>query len=174
MNINTSKELYKKAKNIIPGGVNSPVRAFDSVGGSPLFIRKAEGAYLYDEDGNKYIDLISSWGPMLLGHADPDVLKAVTETAKNSTSFGAPTRLEIEIADLITDTINGIDKIRMVNSGTEACMSAIRVARGYTGKDKIIKLDNTKVSDQNDNTFYLEVAYLDLNKKEIFSYIIEM
>ncbi|MBK98333.1 MAG: glutamate-1-semialdehyde-2,1-aminomutase [Balneola sp.] len=139
MNINTSKELYKKAKNIIPGGVNSPVRAFNSVGGSPLFIRKAEGAYLYDEDGNKYIDLISSWGPMLLGHADPDVLKAVTETAKNSTSFGAPTRLEIEIADLITDTIKGIDKIRMVNSGTEACMSAIRIARGYTGRDKIIK-----------------------------------
>ncbi|MFN1835031.1 glutamate-1-semialdehyde 2,1-aminomutase [Balneola sp. MJW-20] len=139
MNIDKSKELYERAEKVIPGGVNSPVRAFNSVGGTPLFMKKAEGAYLYDEDGNKYIDFISSWGPMLLGHAEPDVVKAVSEVAKHSTSFGAPTRLEVEIAELITSSIPGVDKIRMVNSGTEACMSAIRVARGYTGREKVLK-----------------------------------
>lgn len=139
MNYKSSKDLYKRASKVIPGGVNSPVRAFNSVGGTPIFITKAKGAYLWDEDGNKYIDYISSWGPMLLGHADPDVVKAVQETAENSTSFGAPTRLEVEMAELITSSIPGVDKVRMVNSGTEATMSAIRVARGYTGKNKIIK-----------------------------------
>lgn len=139
MNYENSKELYDRASKVIPGGVNSPVRAFNSVGGTPLFISRANGAYLWDEDGNKYIDYIGSWGPMLLGHAEPDVVKAVQETAKNSTSFGTPTRLEVDVAELITSSIPGLDKIRMVNSGTEATMSAIRVARGYTGKNKIIK-----------------------------------
>ncbi|MFP8489178.1 glutamate-1-semialdehyde 2,1-aminomutase [Gracilimonas sp. Q87] len=139
MNYQNSKNLFERASKVIPGGVNSPVRAFNSVGGTPIFITKAKGAYLWDEDGNKYIDYISSWGPMLLGHAEPDIVKAVQETALNSTSFGAPTRLEVEMAELITGSIPGIDKIRMVNSGTEATMSAIRVARGYTGKNKIIK-----------------------------------
>ncbi|MCP9292443.1 glutamate-1-semialdehyde 2,1-aminomutase [Gracilimonas sediminicola] len=134
-----SKELYERASKVIPGGVNSPVRAFNSVGGTPLFITRAQGSYLWDEEGNRYIDLISSWGPMLLGHAEPDVIKAVQQTAENSTSFGAPTRLEVEMAELITSSVPGVDKIRMVNSGTEATMSAIRVARGYTGKNKIIK-----------------------------------
>lgn len=139
METSKSKALYERASEVIPGGVNSPVRAFNSVGGTPIFINKAKGAYLWDEDGNKYIDYISSWGPMLLGHAEPNVVKAVQETAANSTSFGAPTRLEVEMAELITSSVPGVDKVRMVNSGTEATMSAIRVARGYTGKNKIIK-----------------------------------
>lgn len=139
MNYQNSKDLYERASKVIPGGVNSPVRAFNSVGGTPIFITKANGAYLWDEDGNKYIDYISSWGPMLLGHAEPDVVKAVQETAENSTSFGAPTSLEVEMAELITRSVPGMDKVRMVNSGTEATMSAIRVARGYTGNNKIIK-----------------------------------
>ncbi|MEX2604767.1 MAG: glutamate-1-semialdehyde 2,1-aminomutase [Gracilimonas sp.] len=139
MNYPYSKELFERAEKVIPGGVNSPVRAFNSVGGTPIFITKAKGAYLWDEDGNRYIDYISSWGPMLLGHADPDVVKAVQQTAEHSTSFGAPTRLEVEMAELITSSVPGVDKVRMVNSGTEATMSAIRVARGYTGKNKIIK-----------------------------------
>lgn len=134
-----SNALFERAQKVIPGGVNSPVRAFNSVGGSPVFIKRAEGAYLFDEDGNKYIDFIGSWGPMLLGHADPDIVDAVRETALGSTSFGAPTKLEVEMAELITSSVQGIDKIRMVNSGTEATMSAIRVARGFTGKNKIIK-----------------------------------
>lgn len=134
-----SKALFEQAEKVIPGGVNSPVRAFNSVGGTPLFITKAKGSYLWDEDGNRYIDLISSWGPMLLGHAEPDVVKAVQETAVHSTSFGAPTRREVDMAELITSSVPGVDKVRMVNSGTEATMSAIRVARGYTGKNKIIK-----------------------------------
>lgn len=139
MNYPNSKDLFERAQKVIPGGVNSPVRAFNSVGGAPVFITKAEGSYLWDEDGNRYIDYISSWGPMLLGHADPDVIKAVKEAADTSTSFGAPTRREVDIAELITSTQPGIDKVRMVNSGTEATMSAIRVARGYTKKSKIIK-----------------------------------
>ncbi len=139
MEFPNSKELFNRAEKVIPGGVNSPVRAFNSVGGTPLFIKKAKGAYLYDEDGNRYIDFIGSWGPMLLGHADEDVLKSVQNTAVDSTSFGAPTRLEVEMAELITSSVRGVDKIRMVNSGTEATMSAIRVARGFTGKNKIIK-----------------------------------
>lgn len=139
MNTNKSTDLFERAGKVIPGGVNSPVRAFNSVGGSPLFMKRANGAYMWDEDDNRYIDFISSWGPMLLGHADEDVIEAVKRVAEDSTSFGAPTQLEVEMAELITSSIPGLDKIRMVNSGTEACMSAIRVARGYTGREKILK-----------------------------------
>ena len=134
-----SSALFNEAKKYIPGGVNSPVRAFNSVGGEPIFVKKAKGAYLYDEDGNRLIDYISSWGPMILGHAHHPVIEAVTEKAKDCTSFGIPTELETKIAKLAVEMVPGIDKIRFVNSGTEACMSAVRLARGFTGKDKIIK-----------------------------------
>lgn len=134
-----SSELFKIAKNYIPGGVNSPVRAFKSVGGNPVFASKAKGAYVFDEDGNKFIDYISSWGPMILGHAHDNVIKAILKTAENGTSFGMPTTMETELAQLALSMVNGMDKIRFVNSGTEACMSAIRLARGFTKKDKIIK-----------------------------------
>ena len=126
-----SSELFKVAKNYIPGGVNSPVRAFKSVGGTPVFASKAKGAYLYDEDGNKFIDYISSWGPMILGHAHENVIKAISKTAQKGTSFGMPTTMETELAQLALSMVNGMDKIRFVNSGTEACMSAIRLARGF-------------------------------------------
>ena len=138
---NRSQQLFQRAQQSIPGGVNSPVRAFKSVGGTPIFIKSAKGAYLYDEDGNEYIDYINSWGPMILGHAYEAVVKAVQEKAAYSTSFGAPTELEIEIAELIKSMAPNIDLIRMVNSGTEACMSALRLARGYTGKNKFIKFE---------------------------------
>ena len=134
-----SSVLFNEAKKYIPGGVNSPVRAFKSVGGSPVFASRANGAYVYDEDGNRYIDYISSWGPMILGHAHPKVVRAISETAKNGTSFGMPTTLETDLAKLSLSMVPGMQKIRFVNSGTEACMSAIRLARGYTNKDKIIK-----------------------------------
>ena len=134
-----SSELFKTAKDYIPGGVNSPVRAFKSVGGTPIFASKALGAYVYDEDDNKYIDYISSWGPMILGHAHKKVINAISETAKKGTSFGMPTSLETDLAKLALSMAPGMDKIRFVNSGTEACMSAIRLARGFTKKDKIIK-----------------------------------
>ncbi|MNU24505.1 Glutamate-1-semialdehyde 2,1-aminomutase [compost metagenome] len=137
----SSKSLFERAQQSIPGGVNSPVRAFKSVGGTPLFIRKANGAYLYDEDGQSYIDFIASWGPMILGHAYEPVISAIKEKAGDSTSFGAPTLLEIEMAELIISMTKNVDLIRMVNSGTEACMSAIRLARGYTGKNKFIKFE---------------------------------
>ncbi|MBN8857439.1 MAG: glutamate-1-semialdehyde 2,1-aminomutase [Sphingobacteriales bacterium] len=137
----SSKSLFERAQRSIPGGVNSPVRAFKSVGGTPLFITRAKGAYLYDADGNEYIDFINSWGPMILGHAYEPVIKAIQERAALSTSFGAPTELEIEIAELIKSIAPGIDLIRMDSSGTEACMSAIRLARGYTGKNKFIKFE---------------------------------
>lgn len=136
-----SKVLFERAQRSIPGGVNSPVRAFKSVGGTPLFIQKAKGAYLYDADGNKYIDYIASWGPMILGHAYEPVVKAIQEKAFGSTSFGAPTELEIEMAELIISMVPNVDLVRMVSSGTEACMSAIRLARGYTGRNKIIKFE---------------------------------
>jgi glutamate-1-semialdehyde 2,1-aminomutase len=136
-----SSELFTLAKQYIPGGVNSPVRAFNSVGGTPVFIEKAKGSILTDVDGNEYIDFISSWGPMILGHAYPKVIDAIKAKVEHSTSFGAPTELEVEIAKLIVDMVPNIDKVRMVNSGTEACMSAIRVARGYTGKNKFIKFE---------------------------------
>ncbi|MAT89680.1 MAG: glutamate-1-semialdehyde-2,1-aminomutase [Flavobacteriaceae bacterium] len=134
-----SSALFADAKKVIPGGVNSPVRAFKAVGGDPIFVEKAKGAYLYDVDGNKLIDYINSWGPMILGHAHPAVLQAVIDKAKKGTSFGMPTELETEIASLAVSMVPNIDKIRFVNSGTEACMSAVRLARGYTGRDKIIK-----------------------------------
>lgn len=134
-----SKQLFIEAEKVIPGGVNSPVRAFKGVGGTPIFVKEAKGAYLYDEDGNRLIDYINSWGPMILGHAFEPVVEAVVERAKKGTSFGMPTALETEIAALAVNMVPGIDKIRFVNSGTEACMSAIRLARGFTKKDKIIK-----------------------------------
>ena len=141
MNINNSIELFSRAQESIPGGVNSPVRAFKSVGGTPLFIKKAKGAYLFDADDNQYIDYIASWGPMILGHAYEPVIKAIQEQAVYSTSYGAPTELEIKMAELIKSMVPNVDLIRMVSSGTEACMSAVRVARGYTGKNKIIKFE---------------------------------
>lgn len=141
MTTNTSESLFAQAKKSIPGGVNSPVRAFRSVGGNPIFIKKAKGAYIFDEDDNQYIELINSWGPMILGHAFEPVEQAVSEAIKNSFSFGAPTRREVEMAELIISMVPSIEKVRMVNSGTEATMAAIRVARGYTGRDKIIKFE---------------------------------
>jgi len=141
MNIQSSINLYNRAEKSIPGGVNSPVRAFKAVGGNPLFIARAQGPFLFDEDGNKYLDYIGSWGPMILGHAHPKVLEAVKKASENSLSFGAPNRLEVEIAELIKGMVPNIEKIRFVNSGTEACMSALRVARGYTGRNKFIKFE---------------------------------
>ncbi|WP_375580757.1 glutamate-1-semialdehyde 2,1-aminomutase [Marivirga tractuosa] len=136
-----SKSLFSKAQNFIPGGVNSPVRAFKAVGGDPIFVKSAKGAYMYDEDDNRYIDLINSWGPMILGHGNEAIEAAVADALKNSLSFGAPTSKEIEIAELITHMVPSIEKVRMVNSGTEATMSAVRLARGYTGRDKMLKFE---------------------------------
>src|SRR6478672_7858587 len=134
-----SSQLFAEAEKVIPGGVNSPVRAFKGVGGTPIFVKSAKGAYLFDEDGNKLIDYINSWGPMILGHAFQPVVDAIIEKAKKGTSFGMPTELETKIAELAVSMVPNIDKIRFVNSGTEACMSAIRLARGFTKRDKIIK-----------------------------------
>lgn len=139
--IDKSKQLFERAQRSIPGGVNSPVRAFKSVGGTPIFFKNAKGAYLYDADGNKYIDFIASWGPMILGHAYEPVVKAIQERAVYSTSYGAPTELEIEMAELIISMVPNVDLVRMVSSGTEACMSALRLARGYTGKNRVIKFE---------------------------------
>ncbi len=136
-----STRLFERAQLVIPGGVNSPVRAFRAVGGSPLFIKSARGPYLSDEDGNSYIELINSWGPMILGHAHELIEKAVADALQHSFSFGAPTRREVEIAELIASMVPSVEKIRMVNSGTEATMSAVRLARGFTGRDKIIKFE---------------------------------
>ena len=134
-----SSALFAEARKYIPGGVNSPVRAFKAVGGNPIFVKSAKGAYLYDEDGNKLIDYIASWGPLILGHAYEPVINAVIDKAKKGTSFGMPTEIETALAQLAVSMVPNIDKIRFVNSGTEACMSAVRLARGYTGNDKIIK-----------------------------------
>ena len=134
-----SSALFAEAQKVIPGGVNSPVRAFKAVGGEPIFVEKAKGAYLYDEDGNALIDYINSWGPMILGHAYEPVVDAIVEKAKLGTSFGMPTQIETQIAELAISMVPNIEMIRFVNSGTEACMSAVRLARGYTNKDKIIK-----------------------------------
>ncbi|RKE91996.1 glutamate-1-semialdehyde 2,1-aminomutase [Ichthyenterobacterium magnum] len=134
-----SSALFKQAEQVIPGGVNSPVRAFKGVGGTPIFAKSAKGAYVFDEDENRYIDYINSWGPMILGHAFDPVVDAVIEKAKQGTSFGMPTEIETKIAELAVSMVPNIDKIRFVNSGTEACMSAVRLARGFTKKDKIIK-----------------------------------
>ncbi|RYY87582.1 MAG: glutamate-1-semialdehyde 2,1-aminomutase, partial [Chitinophagaceae bacterium] len=141
MNISTSEQLFSRAQSSIPGGVNSPVRAFKSVGGNPIFLKNAKGAYLYDVDGNRYIDYINSWGPMILGHAFEPVVEAIQKKAADSTSFGAPTELEIEMAELVKSFVPNVDLIRMVSSGTEACMSALRLARGYTGRNKFIKFE---------------------------------
>lgn len=139
--MNHSQSLFKQAQHTIPGGVNSPVRAFSGVGGTPIFIDRADGAYLYDVDGNTYIDYVGSWGPMILGHNNSKIKSAVINAVQNGLSFGAPTEIEIKIANLIVELIPSLDKVRMVNSGTEATMSAIRLARGFTGRDKIIKFE---------------------------------
>jgi glutamate-1-semialdehyde 2,1-aminomutase len=139
MQYKRSSQLFADAEKVIPGGVNSPVRAFKGVGGTPIFVKRAKGAYLFDEDGNKLIDYINSWGPMILGHAYQPVIDAITKRAKLGTSFGMPTELETKIAELAISMVPNVDKIRFVNSGTEACMSAIRLARGFTNRDKIIK-----------------------------------
>lgn len=141
MKTSKSNSLFEKAKQFIPGGVNSPVRAFKSVGTNPLFIQKAKGSKLWDVDGNEFIDYVGSWGPMLLGHSHPRIIEVVKKSAESGTSFGAPTELEVMMAELITKIMPSIEMVRMVNSGTEATMSAIRLARAYTGKDKIIKFE---------------------------------
>lgn len=137
----TSLELFTRAQSSIPGGVNSPVRAFRQVGGTPVFFERASGAHLFDVEGKRYIDYIGSWGPMIAGHAHPHVIEAITRTAKNGTSFGAPCALEAELAERIKALVPSVDLLRMTSSGTEACLSAIRLARGYTGRDKIIKFE---------------------------------
>ncbi len=139
MKFNKSKRLYQEARNWIPGGVNSPVRAFKAVGGEPVFIARAQGAKFYDVDGNEYIDYLGSWGPMILGHCPPRVVKALQQAIKQGISFGASTELEITLAKMVVEAIPSVERVRMVNSGTEATMSAIRLARGYRGRDKIIK-----------------------------------
>jgi glutamate-1-semialdehyde 2,1-aminomutase len=141
MNTSKSRQLFDEAKKFIPGGVNSPVRAFGSVGGYPLFIKKGAGSKIYDADGNDFIDYIGSWGPHLFGHNPPFIINAIQEAIKNGTSFGAPTSMEVEMAKLITELVPSVEMVRMVNSGTEATMSAIRIARGYTGKEKFIKFE---------------------------------
>ena len=141
MNLEKSKILLARASKLIPGGVNSPVRAFRSVGGTPPFIARANGSLLYDVDGNEYIDFVGSWGPMLLGHRPPEVIAAVTEALESGTSFGAPTEREILLAEEIQSAVPSMEMMRLVNSGTEATMSAIRVARGFTGRDLTIKFE---------------------------------
>jgi glutamate-1-semialdehyde 2,1-aminomutase len=141
MNLKKSINLYKKALTLMPGGVNSPVRAFKSVSGNPIFIKRGSGSHMFDEDDNEYIDYCMSWGPLILGHADKDVIKAVIGAAKSGTSFGTPNRYEVGIAEMVISRFPSIERIRFVSSGTEAVMSAIRLARGYTGRDKIIKFD---------------------------------
>lgn len=136
-----SEQLFDSAKQIIPGGVNSPVRAFNGVGGTPCFIKRADGAFIYDADDKEYIDYVGSWGPMILGHNHPAIREAVIETAQNGLSFGAPTELEITMAEKVREVVPSMEKLRMVSSGTEATMSAIRLARGYTGRDKILKFE---------------------------------
>jgi glutamate-1-semialdehyde 2,1-aminomutase len=141
MNRENSAKLYDEAVKYLPGGVNSPVRAFRSVGGTPLFMKQGKGSRLFDEDGNEYIDYCMSWGPLILGHADSDVVQAIQETSENGTSFGTPHRYEVELAKMVISAFPSLEKIRFVNSGTEATMSAIRLARGYTGRSKIVKFD---------------------------------
>src|SRR5690554_3637299 len=135
----SNQSLFERAQRTIPGGVNSPVRAFRSVGGTPRFIERGEGAYVWDADGNRYVDYVLSWGPLVLVHAHPRVVEALAAAAARGTSYGAPTALENELAQLVVDTVPSVEMVRFVNSGTEACMSALRLARAYTGRDKIIK-----------------------------------
>jgi glutamate-1-semialdehyde 2,1-aminomutase len=139
MNHARSNKIFQRAKQLMPGGVNSPARAFGAVGGEPIIVQRGEGAYLWDVDGNRYIDYVGSWGPLILGHAYPDVVAAVQDAARRGTSFGAPTESENQLAELIVEAMPSIEKVRLVNSGTEATMSAIRLARGYTGRDVIVK-----------------------------------
>src|SRR4051812_24809138 len=141
LDTNRSSQLFARAERVIPGGVNSPVRAFRAVGREPLFIREAEGATVTDADGNRFIDYVGSWGPMLMGHAHPAIIEAVRDAASRGTSFGAPTEIEIDLAEEIARVMPSIEKVRLVSSGTEATMSAIRVARGYTGRDLIVKYE---------------------------------
>ena len=141
MTTNGNQELFNRALHLIPGGVNSPVRAFGSVGGTPRFIKKAKGSRIHDEDGKEYIDFVGSWGPMILGHAHPDILEAIMKTAVNGTSFGAPTAAEVEIAELIVDMVPSAEMARLTSSGTEATMSALRLARGITGRSRFIKFE---------------------------------
>src|SRR3984957_18118257 len=141
MNRVKSEKLFAEALKHIPGGVNSPVRAFRAVGGNPFFVNKAKGAHVWDVDGRKLIDYVGTWGPAILGHAHPKIIAAVTAAAKHGTSFGIPNLLEVKMAKLICELFPSIQKVRMTNSGTEACMSAIRLARGFTRRDKIIKFD---------------------------------
>jgi glutamate-1-semialdehyde 2,1-aminomutase len=141
MIFNNSNKAFEKAQQVIPGGVNSPVRAFKSVGRKPVFIKKGYGPYMEDIDGNKYIDYVLSWGPLILGHSDPDIVKSLYTSIDSGTSFGAPTEVETEIAQLVIDAFPAMDMVRMVNSGTEATMSALRLARAYTKRDKILKFE---------------------------------
>ncbi len=141
MNHSKSQELFRRAQEIIPGGVNSPVRAFKSVGGQPVFVARGQGSHIFDVDGNEYIDYVGSWGPLLLGHRHPEILAALAETLEIGTSFGAPTEREIELAEAIIRAVPSIEMVRLVNSGTEATMSAIRVARGFTGRDLVVKFE---------------------------------
>src|SRR5436305_404341 len=134
-----SEELFARARSLMPGGVNSPVRAFAAVGGTPRFIERGDGSFLWDVDGNRYVDFVMSWGPLINGHAFPPVVEAIGRTAAHGTSFGAPTRLEIELAELVVRAVPSIEMVRFVSSGTEAAMSAIRLARGYTGRELIVK-----------------------------------
>src|SRR5256885_1725796 len=136
-----SQALFQRAVQVIPGGVNSPVRAFRAVGGDPVFFARARGALLEDVDGHEYIDYVGSWGPMILGHAHPQVLAAITEAAQDGTSFGAPTAREVDFAELLCQALPSLQPVRMVSSGTEATMSALRLSRGYTGRPKIVKID---------------------------------
>lgn len=141
MKRDNSLHLFQSALKVIPGGVNSPVRAFRAVGGEPLFIERGEGAYLYDADGNAYLDCIGSWGPLVLGHAQPEIVAAISQQLTNGTTFGAPTALEVRLAEALCAAVPSVEKVRMVSSGTEATMSAIRVARGWTGRDKVLKFE---------------------------------
>ncbi len=141
MNRARSQELFEQARRLIPGGVNSPVRAFRGVGGDPVFFARGQGAYLYDVDGNEYIDYVGSWGPLIVGHAHPEIVEVLTKTAADGTSFGAPTEREVRLAEQITRAVPSIQMVRLVSSGTEATMAALRVARGFTGRDKIVKVD---------------------------------
>ena len=141
LDLTNSRRHFAQAQHVIPGGVNSPVRAFKSVGGTPVFFERAQGAHLFDVDGNRYVDYVGSWGPMLFGHAHPDVVRAVQQAAVRSTSFGAPTEIEIRLAELVVELVPSVEKVRFVNSGTEATMSAVRLARGFTGRDKFVKFE---------------------------------
>ena len=141
MSTTNSQKYFKKARDLMPGGVNSPVRSFSAVGGCPIFISKAKGPYLYDEDGNKYLDFVASWGPLILGHSHPKVVRAIKDASELGTSYGAPCRAEIELASMVIKSFKSIELVRMTNSGTEATMSAVRLARGYTGRDYIVKFE---------------------------------